>query len=186
MAPGLCGLVGGRPKVSPVLKLFSFYHAKSNVPVVIHHQGKDIETLHFRDDDPGSPVPIAQSKTEVQPGANTYTLDQLAYARSGDKGNSANIGVIARHPSYIPYLRKYLTADVVHKYFEHLFASDIRGKPVERYELPGISGFNFVMNNCLGGGGVASLRTDPQGKSFAQMLLDLELKNLPKFENVGK
>ena len=184
MAPGLCGLVGGRPKVSPVLKLFSFLHAKSNIPVTIHHQGKLIATKHFHEDNPGFPTKIPERKIVTKPGSHTYTLDQLAYARSGDKGNSANIGVIARHQSYLPYLRQHLTAKVVQDYFKHLFSNN-RDNMVERYELPGIDGFNFVMKNCLGGGGIASLRTDPQGKSFAQMLLDLELSSLPDLKELS-
>lgn len=64
------------------------------------------------------------------------------------------------------------------EYFRSLFDEDNRNQVI-RYELPGIGGFNYVLKNCLGGGGVASLRTDPQGKSFAQMLLDIEIKDLP-------
>jgi len=94
-------------------------------------------------------------------------LIALAVGRSGDKGNSANIGLIARKPEYLPWLRAALTADVVCDWFAHNGVSK-----VERYDLPGIQALNFVLHDALGGGGVASLRVDAQGKAFAQMLMD--------------
>ena len=98
-------------------------------------------------------------------------LIRLALARSGDKGNHANIGVIARQKLYLPYLRDALTTDALRHYFAHVLDGGESGK-VERWELPGTMSFNFLLHNVLGGGGAASLRTDPQGKAFAQMLLD--------------
>lgn len=97
-------------------------------------------------------------------------LIRLAYGRSGDKGDAANIGVLARKPEYLPYLREQLTAEAVRQYFAH-FA---KGK-VERFELPGLHGFNFLMHEALGGGGMASLRYDPQGKMLAQVLMDFPI-----------
>ena len=94
-------------------------------------------------------------------------LISLGVGRSGDKGNAANIGIIARRPDYLPWLRQTLTAEAVHAFFEHAGVSK-----VERFELPGIHALNFVLHDALGGGGVASLRIDPQGKAFAQMLMD--------------
>jgi hypothetical protein len=91
----------------------------------------------------------------------------LAVGRSGDKGNAANIGIIARRPEFLPWLRKTLTADAVLAFFAHTGVTR-----VERFELPGIQALNFLLHNALGGGGVASLRIDPQGKAFAQMLMD--------------
>uniref|UniRef100_H2YEU5 Uncharacterized protein n=1 Tax=Ciona savignyi TaxID=51511 RepID=H2YEU5_CIOSA len=177
MAPGLTGIVGGRPKPSPVLKLFSFLHPKSVVPATVSGCGPDLVVEHETPSGTSAPSEVEVQEVDVETGDFSYTLEELAYTRSGDKGNNANIGVIARKPAYVPYLRKHLTADVVYQYFQHLFdeSSEI---PVKRYELPGVNGFNFVLTNCLGGGGVTSLRTDPQGKAFGQMLLDLEMKNL--------
>ena len=94
-------------------------------------------------------------------------LVALAYGRSGDKGNHSNIGVIARKPEYLPYIRAALTEKSVAEYFAHI----LQGK-VHRFEVPGINALNFLLEDILGGGGVASLRNDPQGKAFAQMLLD--------------
>ena len=91
----------------------------------------------------------------------------IAHARSGDKGADANIGVRARHPDFVPLLRDQLTADAVARWLAHRIDG-----PVERHELPGIDAFNFVLRDALGGGGIASLRFDPQGKAYAQQLLD--------------
>jgi hypothetical protein len=95
-------------------------------------------------------------------------LEALAFARSGDKGNKANIGVIARHPEFVPYIAAALTAQRVADYFTHFLAD---GGRVERFYLPGCHAFNFLLHDVLGGGGVASLRVDPQGKGYAQLLL---------------
>ena len=92
----------------------------------------------------------------------------LAYARSGDKGDHSNIGVIARKAEYFPYIRKALSIEIVAKYFAHVLKGD-----VERWDVPGINGLNFLLKNSLGGGGMASLNIDPQGKTYAQQLLDI-------------
>lgn len=169
--------------MSPVLKLFSFLHHKSNVPAYISYKDVETKVVHCTEDRMQEVEPLDIPDDNVQTGSHTFILEDLAYARSGDKGNHCNIGVIARHPSYVPYLRRHLTADVVYKYFKHLFGAQKGDSPVTRFELPGINAFNFVLKNCLAGGGVASLRPDPQGKSYAQMLLDIEIKNLPDLVN---
>ena len=95
----------------------------------------------------------------------------LAYGRSGDKGNNANIGIFARRPEYEPILDAEVTEEAVAKYFAHR----IQGK-VTRWRLPGINGFNFLLRQALGGGGMASLKADPLAKAFAQMLLDMPVR----------
>ncbi|MGA2128978.1 MAG: hypothetical protein ABSG76_22840 [Xanthobacteraceae bacterium] len=102
------------------------------------------------------------------PADTTLPLLALAVGRSGDKGNSANIGIIARRPEFLPWLRAALTSQAVKNFFAHTGVA-----AVERFEVPGIHALNFVLHDALGGGGVASLRIDPQGKAFAQMLMDL-------------
>ncbi len=97
-------------------------------------------------------------------------LLDIAHARSGDKGNTANIGVIAREPGLYPVLERYLTAERVRSHFE-----GISFGPVERFELPNLGALNFVLHHALGGGGTRSLRNDSQGKTFGSVLLRMEL-----------
>jgi hypothetical protein len=98
-------------------------------------------------------------------------LAQLAHARSGDKGASANIGVIARTPAAYALLRDVLTADRVEAFFRSLGVDR-----VVRYELPNLLAFNFVLPGVLGeGGGSLSLRTDAQGKALGQTLLEMPI-----------
>ena len=101
----------------------------------------------------------------------TVRLGDIAYARSGDKGGSANIGVIARVPEAFEVLRSALTAQVVESYFRPMGL----GKVV-RYELPNLGALNFVLPGILGAGGSRNLRTDAQGKALGQALLELELQ----------
>jgi hypothetical protein len=95
-------------------------------------------------------------------------LGRLAYARSGDKGDSSNIAIIAREPRYLPLLRRELTPERIVRHLGHLVSG-----PAERFEAPGLHALNFVIANALGGGGMASLRIDPQGKAYGQMALEM-------------
>ncbi len=95
----------------------------------------------------------------------------LAYGRSGDKGDNANIGIFARRPEYEPILDAEVTEEAVAS--TSPIAST--GK-VTRWRLPGINGFNFLLRQALGGGGMASLKADPLAKAFAQMLLDMPVR----------
>ena len=97
-------------------------------------------------------------------------LGNIAYARSGDKGSSANIGVIAYTPAGFDFLRRALPASTVAEFFKPLGVS-----AVLRYELPNLSAFNFILQNALDAGGSLSLRTDAQGKALGQALLELQL-----------
>ncbi|XP_038586676.1 uncharacterized protein lratb.1 [Micropterus salmoides] len=188
MAPGLTGIVGGRPRVSPVLKPFFFLHPKPQLKVDVHVGGELVESFaEVGPDAPEQEAPPTTEEdapdTELPSGPHSYRLEELAYTRSGDKGDSANIGVIARHPLFFPYLKKHLTSSVVEEYFSHLIQPGVNNA-VTRYTLPGIHGFNFVLQSSLGGGGVASLRSDPQGKAYGQMLLDLKLRGLPDVKSL--
>ncbi len=98
-------------------------------------------------------------------------LQELAYARSGDKGDTANIGVLAREPRLYPWLVEHLTADRVKAFFGPLV-----GGRVVRHELPNLHGLNFLLEQALGGGGTTSLLLDPQGKTLAQALLQMTLE----------
>lgn len=183
MAPGTTGPGGGRPKISPVLKLFSFLYPKEKVDIEVHMDGvaEKVEVPVLEGEQETSPPPQQQApETHLETGNETYTVGQLAYTRSGDKANSSNIGVIARHPSFLPYLKHALTEEAVQEYFQQVFDGTEPGeKLVTRYDLPGINALNFVLKKSLGSGGVASMRADPQGKCYGQMLLDFEITNLP-------
>ena len=98
-------------------------------------------------------------------------LEALAWARSGDKGDAANIGVIARDPAFLPHIWAALTPETVAARFGTLAFGR-----VERFPMPGIHGLNLLLHASLGGGGMASLRWDAQGKAYAQRLLGLEIE----------
>lgn len=101
----------------------------------------------------------------------TVPLVELAHARSGDKGDTANVGLIALRPEYYPILERQVTAARVARHFRGM----IKG-PVERYELPNLHALNFLLHGALGGGGTISLRTDAQGKVFSTALLRMEVE----------
>ena len=100
----------------------------------------------------------------------TVPLRNIAYARSGDKGSSANIGVIAYTPQGYHFLEEHLSQERVHEYF-----SPLEPKATTRYLLPNLLAFNFVLTDVLAGGGSRSLRTDAQGKTLGQALLEMPL-----------
>ncbi|MCK6603838.1 MAG: hypothetical protein HUU43_10435 [Ignavibacteriaceae bacterium] len=97
-------------------------------------------------------------------------LIDICHARSGDKGDAVNIGVIAYDKKDYPVILKYLTADKVKQHFK-----DICHGEVKRYELPNLKALNFVLENSLGGGGSATLKFDAQGKTFAAAILKMEI-----------
>ena len=104
-------------------------------------------------------------------------LLSICHGRSGDKGDTANVGLIARKAEYYPIIEKYVTAEKVKGYFEGIAL----GK-VERFELPNIWALNFLLHNALGGGGTKSLKNDAQGKTLAAALLKMEIEIEEKVE----
>jgi hypothetical protein len=98
------------------------------------------------------------------------TLRKLAHARSGDKGDTANVGLIALKPEYYPVLAKEVTAERVKAHFEGICLGE-----VERFELPNLGALNFLLHQSLGGGGTLSLKTDAQGKTYSSALLRMEI-----------
>ena len=98
-------------------------------------------------------------------------LKDLAHTRSGDKGDTVNVGVIAYREEDYPLLVEQLTAERVKEHFGDLVKGD-----VERFELPNLGALNFLLHNALGGGGTVSLMTDAQGKTFSTAMLRLELE----------
>lgn len=176
MAPGTTGLVGGRPVPAPVIRLFSFLMPKAEVPATLLLGGVSaaVEVPAAGGFDAGMLGPArhfaADSSDAVGAGTRLVPLIRLAHGRSGDKGDKANIGVIARKREYLPLLSGWLTPERVAEHFKHNAPSR-----VERFDLPGTNAMNFVLHDVLGGGGMASLRTDNLAKCYAQVLLVLEV-----------
>jgi hypothetical protein len=180
---GVVGMTGsfgaGRVSPSPVIRMFSCLVPKDLVPVTIEIDGRSItmecaaKSGGFTAEDlpaeapPAPPLPTSGHNAATE----TVPLVALAYGRSGDKGDNANIGIFARRPEYEPILDAEVTEEAVATYFAHR----IEGK-VTRWRLPGIHGFNFLLRQALGGGGMASLKADPLAKAFAQMLLDMPVR----------
>lgn len=169
MAQGLTGVLYGRPKPTPVLRVHSFLWPKDKVPVDIDLGAETIA------------VPVASGEADVAPLAHavptpmeetgptaTVLLRALAWGRSGDKGNHANIGLIARRPEFFPIIASQVTTQRIAEFFSHYLEGEVYS-----YPLPGFNALNFLLENVLGGGGTASLRYDPQAKTYAQMVLDL-------------
>ncbi len=97
-------------------------------------------------------------------------LNQIAHARSGDKGDTGNVGVIARKPEYYQLLVNYVTTERVKKHFEGICLGN-----VERFELANIGALNFLLHQSLGGGGTKSLKNDAQGKTLSSVMLRMEI-----------
>ncbi len=168
-APGTTGAGLGRPTPQKLVRLFSCLTPKAwttpllrvgvEESVVANPEGVEQEAFSA----------VAAAPALTGPTRKVRLMD-LAHGRSGDKGDSVNIGVIARRAEDYELLRRTLTIAIVADYFSYC----VEG-PIERFELPGIGAVNFLMQRALGGGGMASLRNDPLGKGFAQMLLDCEI-----------
>lgn len=113
--------------------------------------------------------------TGTVPASITVRLRDIAYARSGDKGSSANIGIIAFNQEGYSFLWEHLSAARVEGYFERM-----QPGPVRRYELPNLGALNFVLPAVLQGGGSRSIRVDPQGKCLGQILLEMQVEIDPQ------
>lgn len=170
-SPGTTGPAAGRPSPSPLIKPFSFLLDKAEVPVSVLIGGREIavEIPSGGAARPGRAAVAPPAPYQRPDEAHVEVpLIRLAFARSGDKGNLANIGIVARRPELLPLIWAEVTPETVGRYFAHL-----AGGPVERFHLPGIAGINYVVHDALAGGGPASPRMDPLGKGMGQMLLDL-------------
>ena len=165
---------GAVPRPTPRMLLRSYLVPRELIPASVEIDGKHVEVDEL-------PVALAigpGERPQILPveaaaaDAPTVTLPLIAIAhgRSGDKGIDANIGIRARHPDFLPLIRHSVTAERVAEHLAHLLDGG-----VDRYDLPGLDAINLHLHDALGGGGIASLRIDPQGKAFAQQLLDLPI-----------
>ena len=169
MTGGRCAAgEAGRPKVSPVISLYSFLLNKDQVKACVEVDGKTIayQQTAGKDFDTNAIKRTALPSLTKQAATKQVPLIELAVARSGDKGNFANIGVIARKPEYMAIISENLTEARMAHWFSHV----LNGR-VERFYMPGINAINFLMHDALGGGGVGSMNVDVQGKTYAQQLL---------------
>jgi hypothetical protein len=178
MVPGIASIGGGRPKVSPKIELFTFLYPKSEVTMYVYMQQSKREVTTHRASlqdflNPpqtrisATPVPFIQTENTIYVEVPLY---RVAHARSGDKGDRSNIGIIPRSRELAPFLWSILNEEWMKRSMQHVFSLDQSAK-VDRYYLPGIGAINFVLHHALGGGGFASLSPDPQGKTYAQQLL---------------
>lgn len=171
MAQGITGFAGGRPAVAPLVRLFSCLVPKADVAVSVEVDGDAVAyTPASTAITPELPRSRDEGAAKEIDATATVPLSRLAYGRSGDKGDTANIGILARRPEFLPALAAAVTPQTVKAWFAHVCEGE-----VERHALPGLGGYNFLLHRALGGGGTASLRYDPQGKAFAQMLMDMPI-----------
>jgi hypothetical protein len=174
MAPGHVGMTLG-VTLTEVARVYSFLVPKSTVQATLTVDGKT-ETIAVPTDGgfdtrkvllaPSSPI----APTDIAHDAIVPLLS-LAWVRNGDKGDIANVAVIARRPEYLPYIAAALTPAAVRDWYVHHLRDAADGQ-VERFPVPGVFAFNFLLHGALDGGCTSSLRFDPLGKSVAQEILD--------------
>ena len=176
-APGMSGFGFGRLQPSPLMRIHSTLINKKLINVTVQLNDEVIINKPYESKVTSLLSPKSEYGAEVSgeqfiaaDDLIEVPLERLAYGRSGDKGDNANVGVIAREQAYLPALYQQLTAESVADYFSHCVAGE-----VERFFLPGFNAFNFLMTEALGGGGTASLRVDTQAKAYAQMLLSKQI-----------
>ena len=174
-APGTTGF-GGRASVSPMIRQYAFLLDKARLSPQVLLDGESVDIPQVPQAASGvtsacQDAPQVLATQEVTEPSVTVPLIRLAWARSGDKGNTSNIGIIARRPEWLALLRAQLTPERVASYLGHL----VEGR-VTRYEVPGIAAFNFLCEQALGGGGMASLRNDALGKGMGQILLAMPVQ----------
>jgi hypothetical protein len=173
-APGTTGIYGGRPRPTPVVRLFTCFLDKRLLGRPRMQIGEapavEIEVPFDGGFVPTRPNSVAGTDGIPEEPTVDLPLSRLAHARSGDKGDSSNVAIIARKPHYLPLLRREVTPERIVAQLGHLVAG-----PAERFEAPGLHALNFLIGNALGGGGMASLRIDPQGKAYGQMALEMTI-----------
>ena len=166
---GMAFFAGARAKPSPVIRLFSVLVDKSALSIKLIDSDGETDFVPPATTADVLPAEIGAIPEAVS-GENLIEvpLETLAWGRSGDKGDKANIGIIARKAEYLPWIAKVLTTDYVADRFSHFMTAP----GIDRFYMPGLPALNFLLHNALGGGGIASLRNDPQAKAYAQVLLD--------------
>lgn len=174
-APGTSGNFGmGRPNVTPLVKMFSCFVPKNMQTAIVQVGGENIQYQ-----EPEHPKARAETRPTNEQSFGEVTvprellgkrLIEIAHGRSGDKGDTSNVGIVARKLEYWPVLRHLLRPENVKNHLAHL----VKGE-VHTFELPQVQAFNLVMKEALDGGGMTSMRNDPLGKGMAQVLLNMKI-----------
>lgn len=176
VAQGMSGVFAGRPRVAPVYRVLHQLVDKASVPVSVMLDGKVLE-VGIEPGDAAAQVstPHLSEGSAILSGekCRTVPLRTIALARSGDKGNNANIGIIARSPAFLPILVEQVTEAAIRAVFGRYLGNG----EITRWLMPGVDAINILIDAVLGGeGGTSSLRYDPQGKSYAATLLSMPVK----------
>lgn len=174
-APGTSGNFGmGRPNVTPLVKMFSCFVPKHMQTAVVKLDGESIGYQEPEHPKPSADIPHSAEKSldniSIPGELLGKPLIEIAHGRSGDKGDTSNVGIVARKPEYWPLLQHLLRPENVKNYLAHL----VKGE-VHTFELPQVQAFNLVMKEALDGGGMTSMRNDPLGKGMAQVLLNMKI-----------
>lgn len=179
MSVGTTGWFGGAPTITPVSRVFSILLPASEVAASVSLDGRDIAVAGPAPAKPFDPAmvvrPTAPPTPERTEDLIAVPLIDVAWARSGDKGDAFNIGVIARRPELLPWIRAGLAPQRVRAFLDHEFEG-ASAPEVRLYDLPGLDAINLHCLQALGGGQFASLRLDPLAKGKAQQLLDIEIE----------
>lgn len=179
MSVGTTGWFGGAPSISPVARVFSVLIPREQVPAKVDIGGVVTVLEAPAPATPFSPAMVERPAPPAEPDASGQLIEvpliDLAWARSGDKGDAFNVGVIARRPQYLPWIRAGLSEAAVKTWFAHEFEGAVAPQVI-RYDLPGMDAINLHCIQALGGGQFASLRLDALAKGKAQQLLDMPIK----------
>lgn len=184
MSVGSTGWFGGAPTITPVARVYSILLPRSEIPAVVTLGEARMEVAAEPPAKPFDPDAVVRPEATDAPDSGEALVQapliDLAWARSGDKGDAFNIGVIARRPEYLPWIRRALSPQAVRTFFAHEFEG-AKAPEVIRYDLPGLQAINLHCIQALGGGQFSSLRLDPLAKGKAQQLLDMEIEIPARF-----
>lgn len=175
MYPGMISLLGGKAKATSLMKLESGSIDRKRIKIFLHEEDNKFEFSEkinqFTEKITSKEFKCAQ----VNQGDYVISLRELCYARSGDKGNHANIGLVSKNIKAYEYLKRNLNSEQIKNYFNH-------NDKVSIYDLPGVYSLNIVLYNFLDGGGLSSLKLDSQGKGLGQEILSLQIKSGEHYE----
>ncbi|MDO8381124.1 acyclic terpene utilization AtuA family protein [Phenylobacterium sp.] len=177
MSVGSTGWFGGAPTITPVARVYSVLLPRTEVPAVVSVGDRTFTVEAVPPAKPFDPAMVTRPEVPTAPADEAVIqvpLIDVAWARSGDKGDAFNIGVIARRPQYLPWIRKALSPQAVQAFFAHEFEG-AKAPQVIAYDLPGLQALNLHCIQALGGGQFSSLRLDPLAKGKAQQLLDMPI-----------